>query len=170
MATKKKGKKKKSSSRRKGMNFGGVDLMKYLGMAGGIFADAKGLEAMDWFTALDPKAKAGIKIAIGEFGPKFIKPYAKGNDAIIDGAGTSLQVIGLKDLMTEFNIAGIGENVMGDDDLEVELDGIDDVDDEDDDEMNGDGYIVAEDVMGDDDLSVVQGDDDLGVVQGDVNY
>jgi len=166
MATKTKAK-KKSSSRKKGMKFGGIDVMKYLGMAGGIFADTKGLEAMTWFTDLDPKAKAGIKIALGEFAPKFIKPYAKGNDSLIDGAGVSLQVIGLKDLMSEFNIAGLGEDVMGDDDLEVELDGIDDID-EDDDEMNE--GILAEDIMGEDDLTVVQGEEDLGVVQGDVDY
>jgi len=164
MAKAKKGTKKKGSSKTKKMSFGGIDLMKYLGYASGIFADSKGLEQMTWFTNLDAKAQAGVKMGIGEFAPKYLKPYLKGNESIVDGAGVALQVLGTKDLMTEFNMAGLGEDS---DSLEVELDGIDDGDD--DEEMNEDIMaedIMGEDIMGDDDLSVVQGDDDLGVVQG----
>lgn len=164
MAKKKKGSKKKSSSR-KG-TFGGIDFMKYLGYGGGILASEKGLEKITWFTNLDAKAQAGVKMALGEFAPRYIKPYAKGNDSIVDGAGTALQVLGTKELMTEFGMGGIGAD--DSDDLEIELDGIDDID-EDDDEMSED--IMAEDIMAEDDLTVVNGDDDdLGVVSGDVDY
>jgi hypothetical protein len=102
--------------------------------------------------------KAVALMAIGEFGPKqdMVKNLLK-DDAILNGAGDALTVIGIQQLLTSMGIAGMG--AQDTDELAVVIEGIDDVD-------------MDEDVLGEDDLNVVNedvlGEDDLNVVNEDV--
>jgi hypothetical protein len=150
---KKKKKKGKSSSKKMGIN-----TSKLLGMGGAVFAERKFIDGLLGKYIKDPKMKAVALMAIGECGPKqdMVKNLLK-DDAILNGAGDALTVIGIQQLLTSMGIAGMG--AQDTDELAVVIEGIDDVD-------------MDEDVLGEDDLNVVNedvlGEDDLNVVNEDV--
>ena len=154
------GKKKKRSSSSKGGLKDIINFNELIGMAGGSFADKKGIDTLipeDW----DPKMKAGAKIfGIGWLMKQdFVKNLIK-DEGMRNGAKAAIQVHGVDELMEEFNIAGMGDDA-DDAELAVVIEGVEDVD-TDDDDMGGDDDldVVNEDVLGD--------DDDLDVVNEDV--
>jgi hypothetical protein len=158
---KKKGKKGKGKSKSKM----GIDTSKLIGMAGGVFAESKFLSDFLGKYITDPKMKAVALIAIGEYAPKqdFVKNFMK-DEAILRGGGDALTVMGIKNLLAEMGIAGIGAPT-DTDELAVVIEGVEssDMDEDvlgDDDDLN----VVNEDILGDDDLNVVNedilGDDD----------
>lgn len=160
---KKKGGKKGKGKKKSGMGF---NTSKLIGMAGGTFVEAKFLDDFLGKYITDPKMKAVAMIAIGEYAPKqdFVKNFMK-DEEILKGAGDALTVLGIKSLLAEMGIAGIGAPDDEKDELAVVIEGVEDTDmDEDilgeDDDLN----VVNEDVLGDDDLNVVNedilGDDD----------
>ncbi len=140
---KKKKKNGKGKSKSKGIN-----IMRLAAIGGGIFADRKFINEQLTKFIDDDKMRAVAKIAIGEFLPKqdFAKNLVKDQD-LLDGFGASMTVVGIEELMTSMNIAGMGEDVSDDDSLAVVLDGVDDIDGSD---MNADIDTVNEDVLGGD--------------------
>jgi len=165
---KKKGKKKKGGSRKKSGSMG-IDIMKLAGMGGGVFADKKFLDEQLAKFIEDPMFRAVAKLALGELAPKqkFVKDLVK-DQSLLDGVGAAFAVTGIQELMVEMKIAGMGEDVLGEDDeLAVLIDGIDDIDEDDMgddiDTINddfGDDDDMGEDVLGEDDIDVINDDDD----------
>lgn len=152
---KKKGKKGKGK-KKSGME---INTSKLIGMAGGVFAKSKFLDDFLDKYITDPKMKAVALIAIGEYAPKqdFVKNFMK-DEEILRGGGDALTVMGIKNLLAEMGIAGIGA-ANDKDELAVVIEGVEETDmDEDilgeDDDLN----VVNEDVLGDDDLNVVNED------------
>lgn len=153
---KKKGKKGKGKGSKKMM---GLNTSKLMGMAGGVYGEAKIVKDFLGKYITDPKMQAVAYIAIGEFAPKqdFVRGIVKDQD-ILDGVGNAFTVIGIKNLLAEMGVAGIGA-ANDNDELAVVIEGVEDTDmDEDvlgdDDDLN----IVNEDILGDDDLNVVNED------------
>lgn len=155
MAKKGKGKKGKSQKNKMGIN-----TSKLMGMAGGVLVSKKFLDEQLSKYITDPKMKAVAYIAIGEFAPKqdFIKNLMK-DEAILNGAGDSLTIIGITNLLAEMGIAGMGA-ANDNDELAVVIEGVENSDmDEDilgeDDDLN----TVNEDILGEDeDLNTVNED------------
>lgn len=166
MAKKKAGKKKGNGKKKSGGKFG-IDVPKMIGIGAGVLAKKKGLDQLEFLNGIeDPKMRALAKIAIGEFGPKqdFVRGMIK-DDKMLNGAGDAIVTLGMADLLTEMNIAGVGA-LNDTDDLAVVIDGIDDIDSVNDDRLSRgsrrrrDEDEIDEDVLADDDIDSVNDDDD----------
>ena len=127
------------------------DMNTPLGMAGGIWA-ALQLETNEkvpeFIANLDPKVLAAAQVFLGDWLPKqkFAKNALKNND-MRNGAGYGIQSVGVRGLMEEFGIAGVGatgNDLQDDDILAVAIEG----DYYGDDEYDDDVDVINDDVLG----------------------
>ena len=154
-----------------------------LGIAGGLWLVSmlEGDRMPGFWKDLNPQLKAGILVFAGDFLPrqKFARNFLK-NAQLREGLGAGFQAAGIKTLMEEFGLAGVGqttrlrdddilavaiegdyydaydEDVLGEDDIDVINDDI-----VDDDEYQDDIRVINEDVLGNEDDDDDDDDDDV---------
>jgi hypothetical protein len=142
--------KKKHHTKRRKSAIHGIDVKNILGVVVG--AVAAGYLDKVIPDSIDTKIVAGGKIALGVALPMLVKGGDMKN--MLSGVGAGMIAVGSIDLLKGFGVLGY-ETAMGDDALEISLNGDMDI-------LAGDDLsVINENVLsGDDDISVVSGDDD----------
>ena len=160
MAKKKKSTKKKSGKKSSRKSGGLFDTNKLIGQAATAFGHNQ-LQKIKFFANLDPKMQGAAKILLGDWIPKQSIVNSVGNPVMRQAAGDALMYEGVKELMSSFGIAGVGNlkrKVRGNEFLAVSIEGLDDVA-----SVNED--VVNDDLLNSDDLNAVNDDgmDDDGM-------
>ena len=113
---------------------------------------------------ISPQVSAIGKIAVGTFLPMIAKE-GKAKMAM-NNIGSGFIAVGTYELLKNLGvISGVGADVKDSDVLAVAIEGIDDVDFE----TMGEN-VLGEDVLGAEDIPVVNGEEDIPVVNGDNEY